>query len=315
MRNDTRRKGIYAAAASALFLGVLPVFGKQAIIFGFSPLAVVTLRTGIAAFLLVIIMAIFKRQFFYIFPVGLAGCLLAGLVNGLGSIAYYTSLTRLDASVGQLIYSFYPLFLALWLLLDRQTISKMTVFRLLISVPGIYLLLAKGTHQVDLLGAGLMLIGTIMYALHLLINQRVLFEVPAPTVTLYTLISMATTVFVAYLLFDRSFPPATAAWWPIITMGTITFLSRLSLFLGVKNLGGMQTALLGLGELLVTVIFANLWLGERLTVMQWAGAGLIAISVVMVGFDKLTPDKRYNAGILSWLNPPKIEPTDLPWQS
>ena len=37
----------------------------------------------------------------------------------------------------------------------------------------------------------------------------------------------------------------------------VTFFSRLTLFLGVKHLGGMQTALLGLGELLVTLICAR----------------------------------------------------------
>ena len=39
------------------------------------------------------------------------------------------------------------------------------------------------------------------YALHLLINQRVLYEVPAPTVTFYTLLGMAVTVSVAFLAF------------------------------------------------------------------------------------------------------------------
>jgi uncharacterized membrane protein len=47
-------KGVEAALASALFLGVIPIFGKQAITAGFSPLAVVAFRTILAAGLLLL---------------------------------------------------------------------------------------------------------------------------------------------------------------------------------------------------------------------------------------------------------------------
>ena len=186
MNIQGRSKGIQAALASALFLGLAPIFGKQAMFLGFTPLAVVALRTGIAVLLLVGLMAIFQRPFFYIYPVGLVGCLLAGFFNGVGSILYYSGLNRLDASIGQLIYSFYPLFLALWLLLDRQPIHRVTLFRLTVALPGVYLLISSGQRPVDLVGALMMAGSAIFYALHLLINQRILYEVPAPTVTLYT---------------------------------------------------------------------------------------------------------------------------------
>ena len=83
-----RARGVRSALASALFLGLVPIFGKQAILLGFAPLAVVAIRTTLAAAVLLIIMLIFRRGFLYIYPVGLLGCVLAGLVNGLGSILY-----------------------------------------------------------------------------------------------------------------------------------------------------------------------------------------------------------------------------------
>ncbi|MEN6410411.1 MAG: DMT family transporter [Anaerolineaceae bacterium] len=179
-----RLNGIRAAMASAVFLGLIPVFGKQAILLGFSPLAVVALRTGIATLLLFALMLFFQRPFFYIYPVGLVGCLLAGAVNGLGSILYYSALGRIPASLGQLIYSFYPLFVAFWLLLDHQKLGKITYVRLLVSVQAIYLLLSAGNQEIDLVGALMMMGSALLYALHLIINQRVLLDVPAPTVTL-----------------------------------------------------------------------------------------------------------------------------------
>ena len=65
------KKGVEAALASALFLGLAPVFGKQAMTLGFSPLAVVALRTSMAAGLLLFIVFVFRRSYFFIYPAGL----------------------------------------------------------------------------------------------------------------------------------------------------------------------------------------------------------------------------------------------------
>ena len=73
-----RITGINAALVPAFFLGLAPVFGKAAM--GpdkFSPLAVVALRTGMAALLLLLIMVIFKRKYIFIYTAGLLGCALA----------------------------------------------------------------------------------------------------------------------------------------------------------------------------------------------------------------------------------------------
>ncbi len=309
-----QRKGIVAALSSAVFLGVVPIFGKVAINSGFSPLSVIVLRTGIAALLMLVVMAIAMRQYFYIFSVGLIGCLLAGFVNGVGSVLYYSALARLDASIGHLLYSFYPIFVALWLLLDRQTITRLTIFRLILSVPAVILLVYTGDRAVDPIGALMMLGSAILYALHLIINQRVLYEVPAQTVTLYTLLGMAVTVLLAYLLLDRQIPSGNVAWWAAISMALITFFSRFTLFLGIKHLGGLQTALLGLGEILITVMLAVFMLGESLNLTQVLGGILLAVSLILVAFDRIPPHKRYNTGILSWLTPSKIPSApDLNW--
>jgi drug/metabolite transporter (DMT)-like permease len=309
-----RTKGISAALSSALFLGLTPIFGKQLMQLGFTPLAVVAIRSLIAAILLFVFLLIFKRSYFYIYPLGFTGCMVAGFTNGLGSILYYIALSRLDASIGQLLYSFYPLFVAFWLFIDRQSLSKVTMLRLTLSLPGVYLLISNSQDKVDIVGALLMVGAASLYALHLLINQRVLFEVPSPTVAFYTMIGMAVTVTLAFLIFKPALPALSTVWWPLVAMAFITFFSRLTLFLGIKHLGGMQTALLGLGELLVTIILAQIFLNESLTANQWIGALLIAINLILVGYDKPIPVKRQGKGFLSWLNVPKISQTDYPFQ-
>jgi drug/metabolite transporter (DMT)-like permease len=306
MHNDRGRiSGIASALASALFLGLAPVLGKAAITSGIPPLLVVAVRTGLAALLLLIIMVLFRRNFLYIFFLGLVGCMLAGAINGMGSILYYLALGRLSASVGQMLYSLYPIFLTFWLFLDRQPPSRLTIVRMLIASIAIIFLTLTDNAQADLTGVFLMLGASALYALHLPINQRVLYEIPAPTVTLYTLIAMSAVVIPAYLIFDRQLPAAGAAWAPVAWLTLVTFFSRLTLFVGIKHLGGIQTAILGLAELVVTIVFSHIWLGEQLTPLQWLGTILLGFSLALVALDRrpLEP-RRDRGGWLGWLRPP-----------
>ncbi|MBN8656664.1 MAG: DMT family transporter [Anaerolineae bacterium] len=299
--------GVLAAFSSAIFLGFAPVFGKLAITQGFSPFAVVALRTGFAAGILLLVMLLFYRRFLYIFPVGLIGCILAGAINGLGSLFYYLALQRLDASLGQLLYSLYPFFVALWLILDHQPPSRLTIFRISLATIAVLLLTNVPDHPMDLTGVAMMIASAVLYAMHLPINQRVLYEVPAPTVALYTLLSMSAVVIPAYLIFDRSLPPANAPWLPVVGLTFVTIFSRVALFLGVKKIGGMQTALLGLAELLIAIVFSNLLLGESLSLTQWLGVAGLGTSLFLVRYEKPAPfAPAAKTGWLSWIRPPGL---------
>ncbi len=316
--------GLYSALASALFLGLAPVFGRQAILLGLSPLAVVAIRTALAMLLLLGVISLFGRKYLYIYPAGMLGCLLAGWINGLGSLFYYSALGRIDASLGQLLYALYPLFLALWLALDNHPPSRLTWLRLGLALPAILLLIRINGGNADLIGVIEMLIASALYALHLPFNQRVLYDMPAPTVTLYTLIAMSALV-VPTFLFSGAFSVQAGSaaslgaqallipgryWIPLLALTLVTFLSRLTLFLGVKHLGGMQTALLGLGELLVTLAAARLFLGEQFSPTQWLGASLLVVSLSLVAFDRTPP--RRPGGFLSWLGSSRLSSEGWP---
>jgi drug/metabolite transporter (DMT)-like permease len=306
-----RQKGAGLAAASAVLLGTTPALGKLALEAGLAPLAVVAARTAGAAALLLLVVAIFRRRFLYIYPLGLAGCLLAGGLNGLGSLLYYTGLARLDAGLAQLLFSLYPVFVAVLLFLDGQRYTLLTLARLLLSLPAVVLLTRAAGAPVDAGAAALMVGAGALYALHIPINQRVLYEVPAPTVTLYTLVAMTAVVVPAWLIGGADL----AGDWragagPLLALTGVTFLSRLALFAGVKRIGGMQASLLGLAELLVAVFLAQLWLRESLSASQWAGAALLAVALLLAVFDPGATLARRGRGWLHWLTPPEgaVEP-------
>jgi drug/metabolite transporter (DMT)-like permease len=308
-----KNKGIPLALGSAFLLGLTPIFGKLAIQHGMDAIAVVAMRTLGASILLAFILAVFQRSYFYIFPLGLAGCLLAGTLNGIGSLFFYAGLARIDASLGQLLYTLYPVWVAILLYFDGQQLSKITLLRLALSIPGVFLITQAGTGFANWQGVIFMLIASLFYALHIPINQRVLFEVPTPTVTLYTLFAMTVIVVPAWLLI----PPHTLAipigsLWPVIGLTLATFLARLLLFAGVKTIGGVQTSIFGLAELLVTVILAVGILGERLSFQQWIGAIILTVTLLLAGFDREPPPTRRRRGWLYWLRPPLPSSEEYP---
>lgn len=306
---SSRSTGIAAALVSAFFLGVSPTLGKTSFSGGFLPIEVVGLRSLGAALLLFLIIFFSKRSLLQIYPMGLIGCLLAGWVNALGALFYYSAITRIDTGLGAIIYSLYPGFVALFLLLDGYAPSRLSLVRLAVAIPAIVLITSTGDHHVDLIGVLLMLASSALYALHLPINQRVLYEVPAMTVTFYTLVASAA-VLLPMLLFNSSLgqPHSQISWLALGGMTLAFFSSRLTLFLGVKHLGGLQTSLLGLGEMLVTIGFGIFLLGEQLSLTQWMGGLLMAFSILLGIREPAIPTRLApGTGWLAWLHPKSPE--------
>jgi drug/metabolite transporter (DMT)-like permease len=296
-------EAILAALSSAVLLGLAPIFGKQALRDGMDIFALVVLRTGAAAGILWMIYAVRFRQYMFIYPAGLIACAIAGFINGLGSLMYYGGLSQLDASLAQLLYTTNPLILALLLRLDGQPISRLTIIRMLIAFPAVVLLLmGGGAHPGQVLGMMLMLGGGFMYALHLAVTQRALRDMPSQTVTLYTLTAMAITVLPSAIAIRTPLTHTpTLAFAGVIGLTVVTIISRLLLFISVKRLGGLQAALLGLSELLVSIITAFIFFGEQLTTLQWVAAIALMISVLLVAREHDLRAHHISEGWLAWV--------------
>lgn len=282
--------GLVWGLLSPVFLGIVPILAKVAYAAGVNVLTVVAFRTGIAAALMWLGMLLFKRQLIRSSLPAVVGSLIAGAINGLGSIFFYTSLTRIDASLGQLVNISYLVFVTVFLRLAGQKISLLTIFRTGLTIGAIYLLTHGGAGPADWVGVGMMLFAAITYAVQLVLSQRIMLDIPAPTMTLYAITAMAVVVTIAWFFAPTDLTlVSTAGWQAIGLMALVTALSRLTLFLGVKAMGSMQTALLGVFEVVVTIVIAAVFLGERLTMMQWVGAAVLLVSIFLVRFEKGVP--------------------------
>lgn len=285
------RQGLFWALLSPLFLGITPIFAKIAYATGVDVLTVVAFRTIFAAVLLWAAVLLFARHMIRSSTPAVLSSMLAGAINGVGSLFFYASLSRIDASLGQLINISYLIFVTILLRLIGQSISWLTLFRTGLAIFAMYLLTVGGLGTPDWVGVGMMVIGALTYAIQLVLSQRIMYEIPAPSMALYAMTAMAIVVTAAWLLFPSDLTAVSqASWQAIFLMGLFTALARLTLFLGVKSLGSLQTALLGVMEVIVSIILAIIFLGERLTAVQWLGALLILISVLLVRYERNMPN-------------------------
>ncbi|MFQ6099766.1 MAG: DMT family transporter [Anaerolineae bacterium] len=288
MRHLSReqRRGVMNTIIASFLLGWAPILGKIAYTSGATPYTLVALRTLVAALLLWLVFAFFWRREIAISWRDLIGCVAVGAVNGFGSLLYYMSLLRLDASRASLLNTLYPLWVVLFLFAAGQPLTRLTLARLTLSTLGIYLLTRTRPGELDWLGVMLMIASAATYGWHLVLGQWVLADVPAHKAALYILTTMACVVGVARALQARPVEPiVSTGWGAILALGLTTALSRLAMFSALERLGGVETALAGLLELLVSLVLAFLLLGERLTLVQWLGGGLLVVSLMMMTRD------------------------------
>jgi drug/metabolite transporter (DMT)-like permease len=291
MRPHANAKGVIAAFLTPMFLGMAPIFGKLAINAGADSFTVAAWRTVIAVGFLWLMYILFARKYIFIYPAGLLGCVVVGIVNGIGSLFYYGGLGLLDASLAQLLNGMYLIFVVLLSRMGGERLDRRMLVRIFLAVIALVILTGFGSNPISWLGVGLMLANALMFAGTVILSQYVLYEMPSPTVTLYTLSTMGVLVAMVWLAVGKpmSAQVFATAIPPILILAVTTAASRLTLFAGVKFLGSLQTAILALTEIGVALTLAFFILGDRLTPAQVIGVGILGVSILLIRAKDMLP--------------------------
>lgn len=276
--------GLVIAVIASMALGLNSTFAKFAYRAGLDPNTLTALRLNVAALVLWLLFLLRWRALIPISRQALLGCMMMGAANFTAQISYYWGLTRISASLGTLIFYLYPAVVILLLRLRGEALTTRRLARLGIAFVGVALLVDITGRQVDLIGVLLILVTILTYALHLVIGQFVVRDVPARTVALYVISTMAVLAAALRLLVGGSPLPVTwAGWWPVLGIGLLgTVVARLAMFTAIKRVGSTQLALLGVVEPVITVAVTRVFLGETLTPIQWLGGGLVLASLLLV---------------------------------
>jgi drug/metabolite transporter (DMT)-like permease len=221
-----------------------------------------------------------RRQFW--------GCVAVGGANALSQSLYFVALQELDPGLAQMIFSFNPAIIALIMLFFGERLTRLKIARLGLGLGGLYFLTLAGGNagqSVPAFSVLLIMFCSVVYAVHMVLYQKLLPGTSSRTNTLYILTTMAV-IYSVIELFQRGVSGVAGvdatAWIFILVMALVsTSVARLLMFGGLALIGGTQAALIGIGEPVI-VLFSSVWLlGERLTLNQWLGAGLIICSIAL----------------------------------
>lgn len=291
-RPPSRATGWALGLFATLCFSIAPPVGSAAIAGGQHPTAILVVRLALTTVLLIVTIAVMDARLLRTDRRCLQVSLLAGLVNSVGMIAYFWALTRLHASVAAMLFSVSPLVVLSVLALRGEPVTRRHAMRLALALGGIYLLVGP-SGGVDPVGLLLISVATVAFSMQVVFIQWFLSGYDARTVTLYMSAGMALGVTVFWLIQGAPWPdPDVNGWIAILALAVVsTYLARLAFFGAIGRIGGVQMAMLTPLEILLTILWSVLFLGERLTLMQWLG-GLLILSSALLAIERLGRVRR-----------------------
>ncbi len=256
------------------------------------------------------VMTLLALRMLFAFPFFLAMALYAGRapialtrrdwlnVLALGFIGYYVGsyldlagLQHISASLGRLILYLYPtVVLLLNAVFFKQRVTRRQLLSLALSYGGIVLvfrseLAVEGPTSATLLGAGLVFASAVSYAIYLIAGARAIQKLGSMRFTAYASIAASAFVVATFLGthgVSRLVVPGEVYGLTLVLAVASTVLPLWLMAEGLKRIGANQVSLVACIGPLATIGLAHFFLGEPVTGIQIAGAGLVLSGIVII---------------------------------
>ena len=269
-----------AGIASALCYGITPIVAIMAFGDGVSPSVLVTLRGFVGAAALLAFCALTHRL--RALPRGPALGLFAvcGPLFGAQILAYFAAIERTGAQLAVIVIHVYPVFvIALVWWQTRRPVSRAVVTVCAVLCVGIALVAGTAAGVAEPVGVGLAVISAAGYAGYFVCGERWVHRVDAVTATALVTLGSAVSVGVVAAVTHADFAIGAGGWAAVISQGLILIPIGIGGALyAVRRLGSVPVSLLGLLEPVIAILLAAALLGERLTLPQWAGVGIVLVA-------------------------------------
>jgi drug/metabolite transporter (DMT)-like permease len=274
-------RGTLAVFGSAAGYSSLPILGKLALAEGVRVLPMVAWRFLIASAALWLLIALGHRRLparGRWLPLGALGVLYA--VN---ATAYLAALQWVSASLASLVFFTYPaVVIVLAAVFLGEPLSRPRLLATVLAMSGCALIVGFDVEGGEPLGLLLILIAVAFVAVYILWGKSVLRDTPARGAAAVSLLATGIVMaLVAAPLGGLALGGGARGAVLIGLMGLIATAAPVTLLLaGIRDIGPGQAAVYATVEPLLTVLWASLLLGERITTPQYAG-GLVLLSGVL----------------------------------
>ena len=209
---------------------------------------------------------------------------LLGLLYALSAEFLFLAYDYLSPGIASTIFFSYPIIVALVLILFyKEKLTLPTLLSLLLVVAGVGVLSIKKGEALNYIGLGISLLGALVYALYILIVNKVRIESSGVKISFYSMLFSSLYFLVKSLLLRESITISSWALAGDLTLFAIitTSLSLVTLVYAVRYIGSTPTAIMGAFEPIVAVLISVGLFGEQLTPSLVIG-GMVIITGVLI---------------------------------
>ena len=277
-------KGYLCAFISAFTYGLIPLFmipiKKEE---SFSVDATLFYRFLIASGAIVFFLFYQKERLRISFREGLIMNLL-GILYALSAEFLFLAYDYLSPGIASTIFFSYPIIVALVLILFyKEKLTIPTLLSLLLVVVGVGVLSIKKGEALNYIGLGISLLGALVYALYILIVNKVRIESSGVKISFYSMLFSSLYFLIKSLLLRESIIISSWVLAGDLTLFAIitTSLSLVTLVYAVRYIGSTPTAIMGAFEPIVAVLISVGLFGEQLTPSLVIG-GMVIITGVLI---------------------------------
>lgn len=288
MKSDNRLAVVYVLFGAALW-GIIGLFIEALSAAGFSALQIVTLRVVSASVMLVVYLAVAKRE---LLRIDLSDSL-SFIGTGIFSIVffnwcYFTAIEEVSLSIAVILLYTGPVFVALmsWLLFN-EPMTRRKVAALVLTLTGCALvirLIPLGDQRISFFGFLVGLGSGFGYALYSIFGKHALKKYHPLTVITYTFIFASILLIpISGFSIEGSKLQSAYVWANIIGLGFFpTALAYLLYTSGLSMIESSRASIMATIEPVVAMMLGVLVFNDILTAYQLLGIVLILVAVVLI---------------------------------
>lgn len=290
-RNKNSAAGYSLAVLASVAFSAKSILAKLLFGYGVDPETLLALRFLLAAPLFWLAL--------YFFPgpkVSVKDMAILALSGFIGlfcaAMANFYGLLYIDASLERIILYVYPSIVAILTLIffkEKAGAGFWGSIAVIYAGLAITLKLHEGVGRSEFLGASLVFISAVIFAVSYLITESIGRRVSSVRMSAYTT-TTATFAFVGAWAFEGAPIPASYdVWWLLLIMAVVcTFIPVLATVMCIKKIGARRAAVAGMIGPVSTVMLAYLILGETIDAVQAIGMTLVMAGVLAISLQKET---------------------------
>lgn len=289
-----RTVGIIEVLLSGFCFGFLGLFGKSALEKGLSPAEFLAFRYLTAALMTAVLVLIRSRNIsaLWLGPKTVSVSLLLGILGyAVFSGFYFLALERISASMTVILLYMYPVLVSAGgaiFFRERIPISRLPAVPM--AFFGLICLVWVDLQVGQPLGLVFGLLAAVFYSVYILLSSHWMKGIDTMASSFWIQLGAGSVLFVASVsTVDRIAHIVSIAWFDILMIAFVCSVLAMWLFLsGLLKVQNWEASLLSMAEPITGVALGVLVLNERLTPLQWSGAGFVLAALAIVSLPSRT---------------------------